>query len=131
MKTFLFVLFISSFAHPPEVRELPSNLNSISQAISNGDATALANHFDSTVELAILDDENMYSKAEAKGKVNAFFAKAKPKSYSQVHKGSSKGQDSQYCIGNLAPAGGNYRVYIYLKVKGAKSVIQEMRFDRN
>ena len=128
MKTFLFVLFFTPFM---EAQEPPTNLNSISQAISNGDANALASHFDATVELAILDDEDMYSKAEAKGKVNAFFAKARPKSYSQVHKGSSKGQDSQYCIGNLTTTSGNYRVYIYLKVKGAKTVIQEMRFDKN
>lgn len=130
MKTLLLVLFFSPFNQVQEVNP-PANLASISKAISNGDASALSSHFDSMVEIAIMEDEDMYSKSEAKSKVSSFFASAKPKSYSQVHKGNSKGNDSQYCIGNLATAGGDYRVYIYLKVKGAKTVIQEMRFDKN
>ena len=130
MKTLLLVLFFSPFNQVQDVNP-PANLASISKAISNGDAAALSSHFDSMVEIAIMEDEDMYSKSEAKSKVSSFFSSAKPKSYSQVHKGNSKGNDSQYCIGNLATTSGDYRVYIYLKVKGAKTVIQEMRFDKN
>ncbi len=130
MKTLLLILFFSPFNQVNDA-EPPVNLASISKAISNGDAGALASHFDKTVEIAIMDEEDMYSKSEAKGKVSSFFASAKPKSYSQVHKGNSKGNDSQYCIGNLVTTSGDYRVYIYLKVKGDKTVIQEMRFDKN
>ena len=130
MKTLLLVLFFSPFNQVQDVNP-PANLASISKAISDGDATTLSKYFDSMVEIAILDDEDMYSKSDAKSKVSSFFAKAKPKSYSQVHKGNSKGNNSQYCIGNLATTGGDYRVYIYLKVKGANTVIQEMRFDKN
>ncbi len=130
MKTLLFVLFFSPFMQTTEVGP-PVNLATITKAISAGDADALSTHFDSTVEIAILDEEDMYSKAEATTKVKSFFSTAKPTAYSQVHKGKSKGKDSQYCIGNLSTADGEYRVYIYLKVKGAETLIQEMRFDEN
>ncbi|MCB0521576.1 MAG: DUF4783 domain-containing protein, partial [Saprospiraceae bacterium] len=44
--------------------------------------------------------------------------------------GASKGQDSQYCIGNLVASSGTFRVYVYMKVSGGKYLIQELRFDK-
>ena len=101
------------------------SLENISRAIGNGDADGLGTYFDSSVEIAVLDDENVYSKTQAVNVVRGFFAENKPKSFSQVHKGASKGKDSEYCIGNLVTDSGNYRVYIYMKVAGDKKVIQE------
>ena len=128
MKNLLFLLVLApilTFGNP-----LP-NLEGITNAIKNGDAVALGQYFDSMVEIAILDDEDMYSKAEAIKKVKAFFAKVGPKSFSQVHQGTSKGRDAQYCIGNLTANTGVYRVYIYVKVTNNKEVIQELRIDKN
>ena len=59
-----------------------------------------------------------------------FFAKNKPKSYNQMHQGTSKGQDSRYTIGNLVTSSNSFRVYIYLKVQGGQQLIQELRFDK-
>lgn len=125
-------LFLSLMIVPMMmVLEEPPNLGEISKAIGSGDAAALGQYFDETVEIAILDEEDMYSKSQAIAKVKSFFDTAKPKSFSQVHQGTSKGQDSQYSIGNLVASNGNYRVYIYLKVSGGKTIIQELRFDRS
>ena len=130
MKTLLFLLFFAPTAQSQPI-EPPANIANITKAISDGDAASLSAFFDSTIEIAILDEEDIYSKEEATQKVKAFFSTAKPTSYSQVHKGKSKGKDSQYCIGNLTTTSGNYRVYIYLKVKDSNTLIQEMRFDKN
>jgi hypothetical protein len=123
---------ILSFALIPLLAfvDLP-NLSEISKAINDGNADALAPFLDSSVEIAILDSEDVYTKSEAVKRLKTFFEQSKPKSFSQVHQGTSKGQDSQYCIGNLVATSGTFRVYIYLKVAGGKTLIQEMRFDRS
>ncbi len=107
-----------------------ANLADITRAISTGDADALGQYFDQSVEIAVLDQEDVYDKAQAVAVVKQFFTKSQPKAFSQVHQGTSKGADSQYCIGNMTTASGTYRVYIYMKVSGGKYLIQELRFDK-
>ena len=106
------------------------NLEDISRALRNGDATSLAQYFDNQVELAIMDDEDIYSKEVAAEKVKLFFSRNKPVSFSQIHKGQSKGNASHYCIGNLKTSANTYRVYIYMKKEGEKYWIKELRFDK-
>ncbi|MBL7791440.1 MAG: DUF4783 domain-containing protein [Saprospiraceae bacterium] len=120
----LSVLLLSVLVNTYEV-----NLNAITKAISEGNAEALGQYFDQSVEVSVLDNEDVYAKAQAIKVVKDFFAQNKPKSFSQVHQGTSKGNDSQYCIGNLVTATGTFRVYIYLKVNGNNYTIQELRFD--
>jgi hypothetical protein len=124
MNTMLSVLLLSVLVNTQEV-----NLNAITKAISEGNAEALGQYFDQSVEVSVLDNEDVYAKAQAIKVVKDFFAQNKPKSFSQVHQGTSKGNDSQYCIGNLVTATGTFRVYIYLKVNGNNYTIQELRFD--
>jgi hypothetical protein len=62
--------------------------------------------------------------------MRGFFNNNKPKSFSQVHKGTSRENSDQYCIGNLSASSGNYRVYLYLKVNGTNMQIQEIRLDK-
>ncbi len=105
------------------------NLSAITAAISTGNADALGKYFDANVEVALKDTERTYSKSEAIKVIKDFFAKNKPSNFKQVHQGASKGQDSQYVIGNLTANTGSYRVYVFMKVSGGKNVIQEIRFD--
>ena len=86
-------------------------------------------YFDHSVEIAVLDDEDVYSKSEAINVVKDFFTSNKPKSFVKAHEGTSKGQDSQYCIGKLETSTRTFRVYIYMKVTGSKFLVQELRFD--
>ncbi len=107
-----------------------ASLQQITQAISSGDANALGIYFDNSVEIAILDEGDVYSKGEAIQVVKKFFNQHSPKSFSQVHQGTSKGNDSQYCIGNLTSGSGTFRVYVYMKTNGGNYLIQELRFDK-
>lgn len=123
MKTILGFLFITtSFFNLP-------NLDSITQALSNGNVEVLSSYFDESVEIAVADEEDVYDKAEAKTILTNFFSSNKPSKFDQVHKGTSKGQDSVYCIGNLKTANKSYRVYVFLRVDNGKQFIQELRFD--
>jgi hypothetical protein len=106
------------------------SLEAISTALAAGDADALSKYFADNVEISIQDKEQTYAKAKATEVLRAFFGSSQPKSFSQVHKGTSRENSDQYCIGNLSGAAGTYRVYLYLKVSGNNLSIQEIRFDK-
>jgi len=110
--------------------QVGASLPDITKAISNGDAATLGQYFDQSVTVAILDQEDIYDKAGAINAVKQFFAKNAPRGFSQVHQGTSKGADSQYVIGNLNTSGGTFRAYIYVKSADGKTLIQELRFDK-
>ncbi|MEM8909851.1 MAG: DUF4783 domain-containing protein [Bacteroidota bacterium] len=125
MKSLMFI-----FLFAPSLALLTPNLGAISKAITQGDAAALAQFFDQDVEITILSEVDIYTKAEAKKVVQNFFAQYAPQTYSQVHQGTSKGEGGQYCIGNLEAGNKKFRVYIYLKKSGSQYWIQELRFEK-
>lgn len=126
MKKLIFALLLTSFAGTL----MGATLTEITRAIGNGDIAALGQFFDKTVEIAIIDEEDVYSKAQAIEVLKKFFASHSPSSFSQVHSGTSKGNEAEYCIGNLVAGGASYRVYIYVKSVNGQKLIQELRIDK-
>ncbi len=106
------------------------NWSNITEAINGGDAQQLSQYFSDNVEVAVLDQEDLYPKKEAGRMVAEFFSSNPVKSFSQVHRGNSRSNDSQYCIGNLVTSTGNFRVYIYVSEENGTLIIQELRFDQ-
>ncbi|GAB4493605.1 MAG: hypothetical protein OHK0019_17920 [Saprospiraceae bacterium] len=123
---FFLLLLIPAFSFG----QTSASLESITAALNAGDVEALSKHFAPNVEISIDDKEQVYAKAKAIEVIRTFFNANKPKSFSQMHKGVSRENSDQYCIGNLSSASGNYRVYLYLKVSGSNLSIQEIRFDK-
>ena len=106
------------------------DMSGVTKALRAGDAAALATYFTANVELAILDNEDLYSKEDAKKILAKFFAANPPKSFSQIHVGSSKGANSHYVIGELVAGTGTYRTYVYLKETGNSFQIEEIRIEK-
>jgi hypothetical protein len=101
----------------------------ISNAIHNGDAHQLATFFGNSVDLTIVDQENVYSKAQAELVLKDFFEKNHPKTFSIIHKGSSP-EKTQYAIGKLTTVNGkNFRVSFYIKSTDGRNQLQELRFE--
>ncbi len=128
MKNLIFVLLLSPlfvFANQGN-----PGLEAISAALNTGDIETLSKYFADNVEISIQDKEQIYSKAEATKVLRSFFDTNKTKSFNQVHKGTSRENSDQYCIGNLSAVTGTFRVYLYLKVDGASISIQEIRLDK-
>ncbi|MGK0387942.1 MAG: hypothetical protein ACI94Y_000669 [Maribacter sp.] len=125
MKSLLFclVMFVAPFSD-----DLP-DMSGITKALQSGDAVALASFFASDVELAVSGNEDLYAKPEAQKILAKFFSSNKPTSFSQVHKGTSKGKDSHYVIGDLVAGGKTYKIYIYLEEVGDTYEIQELRIE--
>ncbi|MBP9083290.1 MAG: DUF4783 domain-containing protein [Bacteroidia bacterium] len=102
----------------------------IGDAIRSGDAHAVARYFNTTVDLTILNQEEVYSKAQAEQVLRDFFSRNTPKSFTLIHKGVSK-EGAKYAIGNLVTAqGAQYRTYFFVKQSSGGEVIQELRFEK-
>ncbi|MFN0214476.1 MAG: DUF4783 domain-containing protein [Saprospiraceae bacterium] len=130
MKNLIFILLLTpSIAFANNIQGNPA-LEAISAALGAGDVDGLSKYFADNVEISIQDKEQVYSKAKAAEVLKGFFETSKPRSFAQVHKGQSRENSDQYCIGNLSASAGTFRVYLYLKVNGSSISIQEMRFDK-
>jgi hypothetical protein len=106
------------------------NLSAVTKALSEGDAAALSTFLDTSVELTLLDKQNVYDKTQATTALKDFFSHNKPRSFNPVHQGTSRGNTSHYTIGDMTTASGNYRVYLYYKSNGGGVLIQEMRIEK-
>lgn len=124
----LFLLLLAPFA--VSAYQGNPSLEAITKALNAGDADGLYKYFADNIEISILDNEQLVPKAKALEAVRSFFDTSKPKSFNQVHQGTSRENSDQYCIGNMTASNGSYRVYIYLKVNGGSTSIQEIRFDK-
>ena len=101
----------------------------IANAIRNGDARQLSTYFVNSVDLTIIDKENVYSKAQAEFVLKDFFSKNPPKSFNIIHKGASP-EGTQYAIGNLITANGKtFRTSFYVKNNNGKFVLKELRIE--
>ncbi|PKP36906.1 MAG: DUF4783 domain-containing protein [Bacteroidetes bacterium HGW-Bacteroidetes-15] len=126
--TLLFVatIVVTGFV-PQETNQ--STLEIVSQAIQLGNSSDLAKHFNPTVELEILDDENIYSRAQAELLLKDFFTRNKPTSFKINHQGT-KGNTS-FAIGNYISPSGSYRVSIFMKTEKDKILIHQLRIEKS
>lgn len=126
-RTFLVAAFLTAalaaFAQSGPVQE-------VGQALRRGDAAGVAAHFDQTVVIELLGEENLVNRTEAQRLLAAFFSTHKPSGFKQSHSGASERKDSQYLIGDLNDAKGKYRVYLFFKTSGGKVTLQELRINQ-
>lgn len=104
------------------------SLDEIISAIKNGNASQLSKFFDNTVEITFSDRSNAYSKSQAELVVKDFFNNNAVKNFEIVHRGDNDG--AQYLIGTLQTNNGEFRTTIFLKQKGDKQLLQEIRFEK-
>ena len=104
------------------------NSEAIALALKTGNAKELSKYFNPNINLKILTQEDVYSKAQAELIIKDFFAKNAPKGYVAKHNGTSK-NGAQYTIGQITTANGNFRTYYFLKKTGEAFHIQEFRIE--
>ena len=79
------------------------------------------------IEIALPEKSNSYSKDQAELVLKDFFSTNTVKSFEVLHKGENGG--SLYCIGTLVTKSGSFRTTIFMKQKGEKLLLQELRFE--
>ena len=101
----------------------------IVQALTNGDAKALSNYFNTSVELIFSESQAVFGKAQAEQILKDFFNKNASAGGKFVYKPLHNGirDNAQYYIGELSTGKGFYRVTIYMK----NQRIHQMRIESN
>lgn len=104
-----------------------SSIDEVVTALKTGNTNQVAKFFDTTVEITMPDKSNSYSKSQAELVLNDFFINNPVKGFEVLHKGENGG--SQYCIGTLITKNGSFRTTVFMKQKGDKQLLQEIRFE--
>jgi Domain of unknown function (DUF4783) len=104
-----------------------ASIDEVVSAIKVGDATRMSKYFDNMVEITINEKTHAYGKTQAEMVIRDFFTSKGVKSFKVVHRGNSN--DSEYCVGSLETVNGVFRTTIFMKFRGDRKVIQELRFE--
>ena len=97
-------------------------------AFKTGNSKELGKYLNSNVELAILENEDVYSKTQAELLLKDFFLKHTPSNFVIIHEGGKEG--SRYAIGTLSTNKGDFRIYFLLKKQDGASVIHQLRIEK-
>jgi hypothetical protein len=104
-----------------------SSIDEVIGALRSGNATELSKYFDDNVEVTLPVKSDSYSKAQAQMILKDFFANNDVRGFELKHKGDSPG--GHYCIGTLQTKSGNFRAHVFMKSKGNKELVKELRFQ--
>jgi hypothetical protein len=114
-------LILSSFG------QSNSSIDEVIGALRSGNANELSRYFDDNVEVTLPVKSDSYSKAQAQLILKDFFANNDVRGFELKHKGDSPG--GHYCIGTLQTKSGNFRAHVFMKSKGSKELVKELRFQ--
>lgn len=128
MKKYLFLLFIvliniSAFGQESEA-------NSIAAFFKVGDVKGISGYFPESIDMTIVETEDVFSKVQATQILSQFFKTNSPSDFVVKHKGSSKGGD-YYQIGTLKTNKGSYRVTFFLKKDKGQVFIKRLKIEEN
>ncbi|QIA06942.1 DUF4783 domain-containing protein [Draconibacterium halophilum] len=124
----VFCSFLAVAGNTPQDKKVPNEIN---VGLATGNAKVLSSYFNQNVELVVLDNDNVYSKAQAQQIVTNFFSKFPPvaeNAFSIIH--DSGKENAQYVIGKLKTEKGNFRVYFLLKQNSGKQYIHQLRIEQ-
>jgi hypothetical protein len=102
-------------------------IDDVIAALKSANATQVSKYFDNTVDITLSEKSNTYSKSQAEVILRNFFNNNTVKGFQILHKGNNGG--SEYCIGNLTTSNASFRTTIFMKQKGEKQFLQEIRFE--
>jgi len=100
---------------------------SLTEALKTGNSSMLSQHFNSSIEMAIPGQDDIYSKQQAELIAKDFFAKHVPKDFVLLHQGGKEG--SQYAIGRLITNNGDFRITLLIKLREDTPFIHQLRFE--
>ena len=127
MKKALFItLLFFSFQSFSFAGDIPDKIIS---AFATGNSSQLSEFFNNSIELTLLEKEDIYSKTQAEMILRDFFAKHPPSKFTIIHKGGK--DNSRYAIGDLVSGANTYRITFLLKMDGDKVFIHQLRIEND
>ncbi|MBN1984869.1 MAG: DUF4783 domain-containing protein [Prolixibacteraceae bacterium] len=122
-----FLVFGLVLATLPGIAQVPDE---IVLGLKQGNVKILSRYFNQNVELVVLENENVYSKAQAQQIVGNFFNNYIPEEFTVLHNSNSSKEGAKSVIGNLKTLKGNFRVYFLLKQSEGKEYIHQLRIEK-
>ncbi|MBB2150893.1 DUF4783 domain-containing protein [Pedobacter gandavensis] len=120
--TILFTSFSSAIAIQSDI------IDNLSGYFKAGNAKDVAQNFSSSVELIIIDEEDVYSKAQAEQILRNFFTKYPPVKSSVTHTINAN-PNFRFGILSLQTKNGKFRVSITMKKSNNAFFITELRIE--
>jgi hypothetical protein len=102
-------------------------LEAVLSALKTGNASNLALRFEETVELTLPDQTGTTSRSQGQVQLAHFFDKYPVTTFELKHKGKSPG--GSYAMGTLKTQQADYRVNVFLRGKGGKELVRELRIQ--
>ena len=103
-------------------------IDEVISAMKSGNASGVTKYFDSYVDITMPDKSSNYSRSQGELILKDFFTNNGVRTFEVKHKGNNDNGD--YCIGTLQTKNGSYRATVYMRVKGNKQVIQDIRITQ-
>ena len=118
---FILTAFLTSFTGDP--------VDAVAGTFKSGDAHLLDAYFGSSIDLTLLDHEDVYGKDQAEIMLHDFFVKNPPKTFQVLHKGKSQ-EGTTFGIAKMSTSNGkNYRISFYVKTADNRLMLQELRIE--
>ncbi len=124
---YIFTLFIVLLNHSVIAFDV---IDDVAAAFKTGNSKELAQYFSSTVELSLLNKEDIYSGTQAELILKDFFQKNQPSGSKVIHKVISNA-NYKFGVIVLTTAKGVYRVSYELKISNGKFLITQIRIEEN
>ena len=106
-----------------------TEMDSVVVALKSGNANMLSRFFDNRVDISLPDRSDNYSRSQAEMIIKDFFSSnGGVKSFEPKQRVENSG--SNFVIGMLNTHNGRYRTTIFMKQKGDKQLLQEVRFQQ-
>jgi len=121
------LLFLSAFLITLSIFA-QGGIDDVISAMKSGNASGVTKYFDSYVDITMPDKSSNYSKSQGELILKDFFSNNGVKSFEVKHKGNNDNGD--YCIGTLQTKNGNFRTTVYMRMKGDRQVIQDIRIQQ-
>ena len=122
---FLWLAVIFSMAQLSFVRQ--DGLEAVLNALKTGNASAIGARMEDNIELTLPDQSAVLPKAQAQVLLAKFFNANTAKGFELKHKGGAPG--AAYAIGTLKTQQGDFRVNVFLRGKGARELVRELRIQ--
>ena len=121
-------LVLLSF-HPSAVTARPASVtfDDIAVAMRSGNAGQLSRYLDTRVDISLPEKSDTYSKSQAEMIIRDFFSTNGVQNF--LVKRKRENGASEYCIGVLQTRNGDYRTTLFIKQKGDRQLLQELRFQ--
>jgi hypothetical protein len=104
-------------------------IDEITTAIRIGNAGELSRYLDNRVDISLPEKSDTYSKIQAEMIIRDFFStNGGVQNFLVKHRGTNGG-GSEFCVGVLQTRNGDYRTTLFVKQKGDKQLLQELRFQ--